>query len=96
MPTPGQMNEQQKALTAEQAEMVRGFEAHNRQYSGAIRGAGNSLMSQDYSALLSQIAGLRASVDALRDLLSPPSAVILTGSEVTKHFHRLSGQQKGE
>lgn len=36
-----------------------------------------------------ELAALREEVAALRALLSPPSAVILTGAAVAEHFKRL-------
>lgn len=90
MPTPGQMNTQN--ITREQFEAMKELEQRSQPYGGAIRGAGNSAMSQDYSALFGQIAALMESIDALRAMLSPPSAVILTGSEVARQFERLTSE----
>jgi len=88
MPTPGQINNQN--ITREQFEVMKEMELRSHPYGGAIRGAGNSAMSQDYSAIFGQIAALKESIDALRAMLSPPSAVILTGSEVARQFSQLA------
>jgi hypothetical protein len=56
---------------------------------GAIMGGGPQMMSQAEGVMAARLAELSAEVRALRQMLDPPSAVILTGAEVAEHFKRL-------
>lgn len=56
---------------------------------GAIMGGGPQMMSQAEGVMAARLAELSAEVRALRQMLAPPSAVILTGAEVAEHFKRL-------
>lgn len=56
---------------------------------GAIMGGGPQVMSQAEGVLAARVAELVAEVRELRQMLAPPSAVILTGAEVAEHFRRL-------
>lgn len=56
---------------------------------GEITGSGPQAMSQAESVLAARVADLVAEVRELRQMLAPPSAVILTGAEVAEHFKRL-------
>lgn len=56
---------------------------------GSIMGGGPQIMSQAEGALTARVAELVAEVRELRQMLAPPSAVILTGAEVAEHFKRL-------
>jgi len=58
------------------------------QHRGTIMGAGH-VMSQADGVLAARVAELCGEVRELRKMLSPPSAVILTGAEVAEHFKRL-------
>ncbi len=49
---------------------------------------GPQMMSQA-DVLAARLAELSAEVRELRQMLAPPSAVILTGAEVAEHFRRL-------
>lgn len=50
---------------------------------------GQQVMSQAEGVMAARLAELAAEVRELRRLLSPPSALILTGAEVAEHFKRL-------
>lgn len=52
-------------------------------------GGGPQVMSQAEGVLAARVAELVAEVRKLRQMLAPPSAVILTGAEVAEHFKRL-------
>lgn len=56
---------------------------------GSIMGGGPQIMSQAEGVLAARVAELVAEVRELRQMLAPPSAVILTGAEVAEHFRRL-------
>lgn len=56
---------------------------------GEIAGDGPQVMSQSEGVLAARVADLVAEVRELRQMLAPPSAVILTGAEVAEHFKRL-------
>lgn len=56
---------------------------------GEITGGGPQVMSQAEGVLAARVADLVAEVRELRQMLAPPSAVILTGAEVAEHFRRL-------
>lgn len=56
---------------------------------GGIIGGGPQIMSQAEGVLAARVAELVAEVRELRQMLAPPSAVILTGAEVAEHFRRL-------
>lgn len=56
---------------------------------GSIMGGGPQMMSQAEGVLAARVAELVAEVRELRQMLAPPSAVILTGAEVAQHFRRL-------
>lgn len=66
------------------------------QRRGGIMGAGPQMMTQEESSLIGQVAALREEIAELRRLLSPPSAVILTGPEVAMHFRRLTPVGAGD
>lgn len=55
---------------------------------GAMSG-GSQMMSQAEGVLAARVADLVAEVRELRQMLAPPSAVILTGADVAEHFRRL-------
>lgn len=55
----------------------------------SIMGGGPQIMSQAEGVLAARVADLVAEVRELRQMLAPPSAVILTGAEVAEHFKRL-------
>ncbi|MEB3351201.1 MAG: hypothetical protein VKM01_02615 [Cyanobacteriota bacterium] len=59
------------------------------QRRGDIMGGGPQVMSQAEGVLAARVAELVAEVRELRQMLAPPSAVILTGAEVAEHFRRL-------
>lgn len=59
------------------------------QRRGDIMGGGPQVMSQAEGVLAARVAELVAEVRELRQMLAPPSAVILTGAEVAEHFKRL-------
>lgn len=61
------------------------------QRRGEITGGGPQVMTQQESSLIGQVAALREEIAELRRLLSPPSAVILTGPGVVECFKRLHG-----
>lgn len=82
MPTPGQMAAQCASMPPE---LLRQIPEHR----GSIMGGGPQVMTQQESSLIGQVAALREEIAELRRLLSPPSAVILTGPEVAEHFRRL-------
>ena len=63
---------------------------------GQIMGGGPQVMSQAEGVLAARVAELSAEVRELRRLLSPPSAVILTGPEVAQHFRRLTPVGAGD
>lgn len=65
------------------------FLAQIPQRRGDIIGAGPQMMSQAESVLAARVADLVDEVRELRQMLAPPSAVILTGAEVAEHFKRL-------
>ena len=46
-------------------------------------------MPQSEGVMAARLAELSAEVRELRQMLAPPSAVILTGAEVAEHFRRL-------
>ena len=54
-----------------------------------MMGGGPQMMSQAEGVLAARLAELSAEVRELRQMLAPPSAVILTGAEVAEHFKRL-------
>ena len=56
---------------------------------GEITGGGPQVMSQAEGVLAARVAELVDEVRELRQMLAPPSAVILTGAEVAEHFKRL-------
>ena len=70
--------------------------AHIPERRGSIMGGGPQLMTQQESSLIGQVAALREEIAELRRLLSPPSAVILTGPEVAHHFRRLTPVGAGD
>lgn len=63
---------------------------------GSLMGAGPQVMTQQESSLIGQVAALREEIAELRRMLSPPSAVILTGPEVAQHFRRLTPVGAGD
>lgn len=65
-------------MSAQQEMSPRMFDAIRQQ--GELRG-GNPVAEE--------LAAMREEIAALRALLSPPSALILTGAEVIEHFSRL-------
>ncbi len=82
MPTPEQMNAcQQSTIPREVLEQM-------PQQRGAIMGAGHAMM-QSEGVMAARLAALSAEVRALREMLAPPSAVILTGPEVAIYFKQL-------
>lgn len=83
MPTPGQM----AAGQMNQAQRAMMEQMTNRR--GDIMGSGPQVMSQAEGVLAARVADLVAEVRELRQMLAPPSAVILTGAEVAEHFKRL-------
>lgn len=81
MPTPGQMAAgQQSTIPRELLEQM--------PQRGALTGAGHA-MTQSEGVMAARLAELSAEVRELRQMLAPPSAVILTGAEVAEHFKRL-------
>ncbi len=56
---------------------------------GSLMGGGPQAMSQAEGVMAARLAELSAEVRELRQMLAPPSAVILTGAEVAEHFKRL-------
>lgn len=60
---------------------------------GSLMGSGQQVMSQQESSLIGQVAALREEIAELRRMLSPPSALILTGADVVEQFKRLRGQE---
>lgn len=87
MPTPGQANAAQTGtfppeLLAQMPEQRRG---------GAIMGGGGGpqCMTQHESVLLMRVHELCDEIRELRRMLTAPSAIILTGTEVVEHFKRL-------
>jgi hypothetical protein len=89
MPTPGQMAAQGSTIPAELLAQI-------PQRRGEIMGGGPQAMTQQESSLIGQVAALREEIAELRRLLSPPSAVILTGPEVAHHFRRLTPVGAGD
>jgi hypothetical protein len=89
MPTPGQMNAQQASMPPELLAQI-------PERRGSIMGGGPQAMTQEESSLIGQVAALRQEIAELRRLLSPPSAVILTGPEVAHHFRRLTPVGAGD
>ena len=81
MPTPEQMAKQQSTMPPELLEQMH----HQR---GTIMGAGHA-MTQGGGVLAARVAELCNEVRELRNMLSPPSAIILTGTEVAEHFKLL-------
>lgn len=75
------------------AALLDAIEQRDRGIAGARMGGA---MRQDDGELASQVAALRDEIAELRRLLAPPSAVILTGPEVLKHFERLGRASKPE
>ena len=63
--------------------------AQMQETRGAFMGGGPQIMTQHESALAMRVDELRAEIRELRRMLSPPSSVILTGTEVAEHFKRL-------
>ena len=91
MPTPGQMSAQGASMPPELL-----LQLPQQRHGGAIMGGGPQVMTQDGSSLIGQVAALREEIAELRRLLSPPSAVILTGPEVAHHFRRLTPVGAGD
>lgn len=89
MPTPGQM-------AAQGASMPPEFSGLIQERRGGLIGGGPQVMTQQESSLIGQVAALREEIAELRRLLSPPSAVILTGPEVAHHFRRLTPVGAGD
>ena len=89
MPTPGQMAAQGSSMPPELLAQI-------PQRRGEIMGGGPQVMTQQESSLIGQVAALRDEIAELRRLLSPPSAVILTGPEVALHFRRLTPVGAGD
>lgn len=81
MPSP----EQSQDHTMPKA-LIDAIEERDRSILGARMGG---LMSRQEGVLASQVAALRDEIADLRRMLAPPSAVILTGPEVLKHFESL-------
>jgi hypothetical protein len=79
MPTPEQM------AAGQQSQIPRELLEQMPQQRGAIMGAGHAMTQAD-GVLAARVAELCEEVRELRRLLSPPSAVILTGEEVRRHF----------
>lgn len=69
--------------------------AQIHQRRGDIMGAGPQAMSQVESVLAARVADLVDEVRELRRMLAPPSAVILTGSEVARQFSQLASIKGG-
>ena len=87
MPTPEQM------AVGQQSQIPRELLEQMPQERGAMMGAGHA-MTQREGVMAARLAELSAEVRALRQMLAPPSAVILTGAEVAEHFRRLrAGEQ---
>lgn len=82
MPTPGQM------AAGQQSTIPRELLEQMPQQRGALMGAGHA-MTQSEGVMAARLAELSAEVRELRQMLAPPSAVILTGAEVAEHFRRL-------
>ena len=82
MPTPGQMAAQQASIPPELLAQI-------PERRGTIMGGGPQVMTQAEGALAARVADLCDEVRELRRMLSPPSALILTGAEVAEHFRRL-------
>jgi dihydrodipicolinate synthase/N-acetylneuraminate lyase len=78
MPTPGQM------AAGQQSTIPRELLEQMPQQRGALMGAGHAM-----TVMAARLAELSAEVRELRQMLAPPSAVILTGAEVAEHFRRL-------
>lgn len=83
MPTPEQM------AASHMSQIPRELLEKFPQRRGDIMGGGPQAMSQAESVLAARVADLVAEVRELRQMLAPPSAVILTGAEVAEHFKRL-------
>lgn len=83
MPTPEQM------AAGQQSTIPRELLEQMPQHRGAIMGGGPQVMSQAEGVMAARLAELSAEVRELRQMLAPPSAVILTGAEVAEHFKRL-------
>lgn len=73
MPKPEQMADQQPTIPPEALAELRGYRAS----------------VQPGNEVAAQLAALREEVAALREMLAPPSAVILTGAEVRRQFAQL-------
>ena len=74
MPTPEQMSAQQASMPPE---VLRSLPEQRR--GANMVGGGLSVLTQHESVLAARVAELADEVRALRAMLSPPSAVILTG-----------------
>ena len=82
MPIPGQM------AAGQQSTIPRELLEQMPQQRGTLMGAGH-VMTQSEGVMAARLAELSADVRELRQMLAPPSAVILTGAEVAEHFKRL-------
>lgn len=83
MPTPEQM------ASSHMSRIPRELLEQMPQRRGDIMGGGPQVMSQAEGVLAARVADLVAEVRELRQMLAPPSAVILTGAEVQRQFASL-------